>query len=195
MKLRLSIPFQRVGTRSSRGTGFTFVEMVVAASATTIIGGVLLGLVSSMNQAFSAKTALSELSGYADVVLFQLKRDVWNAVRACDAGTGIACTDPLTVGAGLALDASPQGWGNGADVRYDLDINDLANPRLIRRQWNGGGWGAPWTVAQRVLAPPQSQATADAQGVTVSLWMRRSVLGGRNYDRSITNVRYHFRAS
>ena len=183
--------------------GMTFFELMVAATGATLLGGTLLAFVSAMTRSYQAQMTFSQLSGYVDIATFQLKRDIWSAVQACDDasdGTAVVPCSGARVGCWLALDLPPAGWAqaNDTDVCYAFDTTDSTNRKLTRRRWDAsaGNWGVPWFVAQGVVAGSgNTQAnttnTALEQYVKVRLNTTRTVFG-RTYTRAQPEVLYRF---
>ena len=175
----------------ARRRGTTLVETLLAMTGAVMIGGSFLGLISAMSQAYQARTAMSELSGYIDIAMFNLKRDIWKSVLA----QPIPSTCPNKPQPGwtdwLALQADPAGFGVGEDVCYMLD-QTTANVRLVRWRWSGVAWQGQWVVAQRlVVANTTANITADKTGVQIKLQTSRTALG-RSFSRTEPPTTYRF---
>ena len=179
--------------RRSRQRGTTFVETMVAMTGAVMIGGSFLGLISAMSQAYQARTAMSELAGYVDIAMFNLKRDIWKSVKAQAACPTQGCpVNPVAPWSlWLALQADPTGWGVGEDICYMLDQTTAGNTKLVRWRWQGGAWQGQWIVAQRLVAGGTVAAITAGQGVQVRLQTLRTALG-RSFSRDEPPATYRF---
>ena len=168
--------------------GFTAIELIVAGSIGTVLGGVMLVLATGMSQSYSAQVTLNQLSGYLDTATEQLKRDIWSAIDACSA----ACPAGLG-GPWLALDLPPANFGSGAwgdpDIRYTVDTTAAGNVKLVREQRTGGAWGPKRVVAQSVVQGAGTVASVNGALVTFRIAASKTV-SGRAYPRSIPDTSY-----
>ena len=161
-------------------------EFIAASAISTVVGGVVLLMMSSIRAAYQTHTAFTQLSGYLDSATTVLRNDIWQAVNSC---LGTNCPPGTSGTAWLALDlptsAGATGWGGaGPDVRYTIE-----GTNLVRRVWNGAGWPATgWTVAQFIV-PASTTASVNSGLVTLNLWTRRTV-NGRQYTRQVTGLIY-----
>ena len=170
--------------------GFTMVEFLIAGSLAALVGGVVLLLIAGMSQISTMQSALHELSGYLDATTEQVKRDVWQAQRAC---TGNC--PPLGGSVWLALDlpdagGNPDGWTVN-DIQYTIDAStDPTDIRLIRTRTGEGA---------RLLIHHLDPARTPAPGITGSLVTFTSIgatktVLQRAYARLLSNVSYRCQA-
>lgn len=164
--------------------GLTLIEFIAASSIATVIGGVMLVLMTGVRDAYQAHTTLNQLSGYLDAATTVLRKDIWEATSASPpVGTGLCSDAP---GAWLTLTRS------GTTIEYCLDNSELNNVKLRRRVNGGAVWPVAQNVIQDVVPANSTIALVDNPGpglITLNLVVRRTV-NGRAYFRNLTNVRY-----
>lgn len=200
--------------------GLTMMEMMMATTITTALGGVLIILATGANQIYSNKILGGTLEGELDATIEQIKRDIWEAVDARDADpeTSVGtCPGSLTLGTTkwLCLDKDPPnfasgGYGDG-DVRYLLQgtgvmaIGGGSPPpkiKLVRQEYQSGTWTNSRTLVNDAVQAESLASVATAtinnlpapqlvqRQVRLSLANQRTDNFGRQYQRSVESATY-----
>lgn len=165
--------------------GLTLVELMVASSIATALGGAMLVLTNAISQSYTTQLALGELSGYLDAATEQLKRDIWTATAAtAQPGDGVCANNNSWL---ILTRPTPPNT-----IRYCFDASDAQNILLRRTEDNANAR----FVAHHVIPfdpdpAPDTTVTVSGTLVTLNIRTRKTVLG-RQFERGITNVSYRF---